>query len=106
MVKLISIFFVSFGIVLGGSLLAGLGAILVKQSPILMMKSVALDIKFWAVLSAIGGTIDTLKGFEEGFIGGHFSVVVRQILYIVSAFAGATIASYILIYIIEGKVRL
>lgn len=105
MIKVISIFFVAFGIVLGGSLLSGLGAVLTKQSPIFIMKSVALDIKFWAVLSAIGGTIDTLKGFEEGFIGGHFSVIVRQILYIVSAFTGATLASYILIFIIEGKIR-
>lgn len=105
MAKLISIFFVSFGIVLGGSLLSGLGAVLTKQSPIIIMKGVALDIKFWAVLSAIGGTIDTLKGFEIGFIGGHFSIAVRQILYIISAFAGATIASYILLFLIEGKIR-
>ncbi len=106
MVKIISIYFVSFGIVLGGSLFAGLGAVLIKQSPIVIMKGVALDIKFWAILSAIGGTIDTLKGFEVGFIGGHLSVAVRQILYIISAFAGATMASYILLFLIEGKVRL
>lgn len=106
MVKLISIFFVSFGIVLGGSLMAGLGAVLTKQSPIVIMKGVALDIKFWAILSAIGGTIDTLRGFEVGFIGGHLSVAVRQIFYIISAFAGATIASYILLFLFEGKVRL
>lgn len=106
MVKLISIFFVAFGIVLGGSLFAGIGAVLTKQSPIVIMKSVALDIKFWAVLSAIGGTIDTLRGFEEGFIGGHFSIAVRQILYIISAFAGATIASYILVFLTEGEIRL
>ncbi len=105
MTKLISIFFVAFGIVLGGSLLSGLGAVLTKQSPIIMMKGVAMDIKFWAILSAIGGTIDTLRGFELGFIGGHLSVAARQILYIISAFAGATIASYILLFLIEGKAR-
>lgn len=105
MTKLISIFFVAFGIVLGGSLLSGLGAVLTKQSPIFIMKGVALDIKFWAILSAIGGTIDTLRGFEMGFIGGHLSVAVRQILYIISAFAGATIASHILLFLIEGKAR-
>lgn len=86
--------------------MAGLGAVLTKQSPIVIMKGVALDIKFWAILSAIGGTIDTLRGFEVGFIGGHLSVAVRQIFYIISAFAGATIASYILLFLFEGKVRL
>lgn len=103
---MISIFFVSFGIVLGGSLLAGLGAVLTKQSPVIIIKGVALDIKFWAILSAIGGTIDTLRGFEVGLIGGNLSVAARQILYIISAFAGATIASHILVFLVDGKVRL
>lgn len=106
MIKLISIFFVSFGIVFGGSLMSGIGAVLTKQSPILIMKSVALDIKFWAILSAVGGSIDTLRGFETGFIGGHLSIAVRQIFYIISAFAGATIASYILLFLFDGKVKL
>lgn len=103
MIRLISIFFVAFGIVLGGSLLAGLGAVLTRQAPLELMKNVALDIKFWAILGAIGGTFEALKGLDEGVLRGHISVAVRQILYIMSAFAGANIASYILVYIVEGK---
>jgi hypothetical protein len=103
MVRLISIFFVAFGIVLGGALMAGLGAVLSRQPPFEMIKNVAVDLRFWAIIGSIGGTFEALRGFEVGFLDGQIKDGVKTILYIISSFAGAEAAAHMIHYIVEGK---
>ncbi|CCQ97756.1 Sporulation membrane protein ytrH [[Clostridium] ultunense Esp] len=103
MVRVISVFFVAFGIVLGGALMAGVAALITRQPPFDFMAQVSEDLKFWAIIAAIGGTFEALKGLHEGVLIGHISALFRQILYILSAFFGANTASYMLLTLLNGK---
>lgn len=103
MARVISVFFVAFGIVMGGALFAGVAALLTRQPPYEFMAEVSEDLKFWAIIAAIGGTFEALKGLHEGVIIGHISALVRQMIYLLSALFGANLASYILITLLKGK---
>lgn len=95
-------FFVAFGVVLGGTMLAGICAVLTMEPPIYRMTSVAEQIKIWALVAAIGGTIDPIRAIEANFIEGHLSPAFKQILYIVCAFAGAHSGSTLIQWICKG----
>lgn len=82
-------FFIAFGVVLGGTLLAGIGAVLVLRPPTNTMLEIAGRIKIWAIVVAIGGTIDPIRVIEFNFLEGHLSPAVKQICYIIFAFLGA-----------------
>lgn len=102
MIRLITIYFIAFGITLGGTFLAGFSALLTRQAPFELMKDVAQDLKFWAIIAAIGGTFDALKGIEEGFLGGQYSSLLRQIFYFFAAFFGANTASGMILMLIRS----
>ncbi|WP_336885176.1 YtrH family sporulation protein [Caldalkalibacillus salinus] len=92
LVTIILDFFVAFGVLIGGCLLGGLGAIIIAQPthpPLDLMSHLADKIKIWAVVAAIGGTIDTLSAIERGFFSGSHGEVVKHLLFICSAFLGA-----------------
>ncbi|MCZ8518352.1 MULTISPECIES: YtrH family sporulation protein [Paenibacillus] len=82
-------FFVAFGVVLGGTMLAGICAVITLDPPVHRMETVAEQIKIWAMVAAIGGTIDPIRAIETHFHDGHISPAIQQILYIVCAFVGA-----------------
>ncbi|MDB5055919.1 MAG: hypothetical protein JWM44_3969 [Bacilli bacterium] len=87
--KLASDFFIAFGIVLGGSLLGGICAVIFLEPPSITMERIAGNIKIWAMVAAVGGTIDPLRLIESHFLEGYLSPAIKQILYIISAFVGA-----------------
>lgn len=82
-------FFIAFGVVMGGALLAGLGAVFLWTPPRLEMLKVAANLKIWALVAAVGGTIDPIRVIESNVLEGHLSMAVRQIGYILFAFLGA-----------------
>jgi len=82
-------FFIAFGVVIGGSLLAGMGAYFAWMPPKVEMMKVAANLKIWALVAAVGGTIDPLRVIESNVIGGHLSLALQQIGYILLAFLGA-----------------
>jgi hypothetical protein len=88
-------FFVAFGVVVGGSLLGGLGAFVIGQPPMHMMKDLAVKLKIWAVVAAIGGTVDTLSVIERGFFEGAHGEIFKQIIFIFSALLGAYTGSFL-----------
>ncbi|MCP3772237.1 YtrH family sporulation protein [Paenibacillus sp. MZ04-78.2] len=95
-------FFVAFGVVLGGTMLAGISAVLTLEPPVYRMTSVAEQIKIWAIVAAIGGTIDPIRAIETHFIEGHISPAIKQIMYIVCAFVGAHMGSTLIQWICKG----
>lgn len=97
-------FFVAFGVVLGGCLLGGLGAFLIGEPPISFMTTLAGKIKIWAVVAAIGGSVDTLSAIERGFLGGAPGEIIKPILFIISAFLGAHVAFLLIRWFAEGGV--
>lgn len=82
-------FFIACGIVLGGAMLGGIGAVLSLQPPTETMMDVANRIKFWALAAAVGGTIDPMRVIESNVFDGNLSPAIKQILYLVFAFLGA-----------------
>jgi len=53
------------------------------------MAELASRLKLWAMVAALGGTFATIRGIELSLLGGRPSDVIRQVLFIMSAFAGA-----------------
>lgn len=82
-------FFIAFGVVIGGSLLAAVGSVLVSWPAASTMLDTAMRLKIWAIVAAIGGTIDPVRVIEYNVLEGHLSPAVQQILFIVFAFFGA-----------------
>ncbi len=82
-------FFIAFGVVIGGALLAGVGSVLVLQAPGTVMLETAAKLKIWAIVAAVGGTIDPMRVIESNMLDGHLSPVVQQVTIIITAFLGA-----------------
>ncbi|WP_160033154.1 YtrH family sporulation protein [Paenibacillus sp. An7] len=89
MSKIILDFFIAFGIVLGGAMLGGVGAVVSLQPPTQTMLDVAGKIKIWALAAAVGGTIDPMRVIESNMLDGNLSPAIKQILYLIFAFLGA-----------------
>lgn len=86
-------FFVAFGVVLGASMLAGLVSLFIWLPPQTTMLDIASRIKIWAVVVAIGGSIDPIRVIESNMMEGALSPVIIQIAYILFAFLGAHLAT-------------
>lgn len=89
LVKMAQDFMVAFGVVLGAAMMTGIHAILTFQSPSADMIKLATSIKIWAVVVAVGGSIDPIRLIESNVMQGYLSPAVKQILFILSAFLGA-----------------
>ncbi|THF73328.1 sporulation protein [Cohnella fermenti] len=86
-------FFVAFGVVLGASMLAGMAALFIWQPPQTIMLDIVVRIKIWAVVVAIGGSIDPIRVIEWNVSKGALSPAIMQVAYILFAFLGAHLAS-------------
>jgi hypothetical protein len=102
LVKWMLDFFIAFGFVLGGSLLAGVGSVLMLQSPANVMESVAANIKIWAMIAAAGGNIDPVRIIEAYFQEGYLSPAIKHILCFASSFAGAQLGYVLIHWICSG----
>ncbi|GIO42546.1 MULTISPECIES: YtrH family sporulation protein [Paenibacillus] len=100
--KAIMDFFVAFGIVLGGALIGGIGAVVSLQPPTQTMLDIAGRIKIWALAAAVGGTIDPMRVIESNFFDGNISPAIKQILFLLSAFMGAHIGSELVRWMCGG----
>lgn len=99
---LIMNFLVAFGVVLGGAMLSGIGAVVTMQAPAVVMEYWADKIKIWALVVAVGGTIDPLRVIESNFLEGHLSPAIKQILSILCAFLGAHMGTSLVLWICRG----
>ncbi|QHW30638.1 sporulation protein [Paenibacillus rhizovicinus] len=97
-------FFIAFGVVFGGSLLAGMGSVLVMTAPADAMMDTASRLKIWALVAAVGGTIDPMRVIESNMIQGHLSPVALQIGYILCAFLGAHMGTELIRWLCRGAV--
>lgn len=84
-------FFVAFGVVLGASLMAGCSSLLTWQppGPVVTMRLVAAQVKIWAIVVAVGGTIDPIRVIEWNMTQGDVTPAFKQLFLIVCAFLGA-----------------
>lgn len=82
-------FLIAFGVVLGGAMLAGMGSVFLMTPPKYKMLEVASNLKIWALVAAVGGTIDPIRVIESQLLEGYLSPAMHQIGYILFAFLGA-----------------
>lgn len=80
---------IAFGIVTGGSLFAGLAALLSDRLPMRAMVEMADQLKLWGTFAALGGTFTALKSIESGLFSGEPGSALRQAIHVLIAFAGA-----------------
>jgi hypothetical protein len=85
----ITYFFISLGVILGGSILGGMAGFLTGKPPLSEMANLAKGLKIWAIVAAIGGTFDAINNFERGYLEGSLADIVKQIAWIISAYLGA-----------------
>lgn len=94
-------FFIAFGVVIGGSLLASVGAVFVSYPAASTMLDTAMRLKIWAIVVAVGGSIDPVRVIEANVTEGHLSPAVQQILFIMSAFLGAHMGTELIRWIVR-----
>jgi len=102
--KLFTDFSIAFGVVIGASMLGGIAAVLTLQPPTFTMKTIAENMKIWAVVAAVGGTIDPFRVIETNFLISDYSPAIQQILYIVSAFIGAHMGNKLIQWVCSGGI--
>lgn len=95
--------FIAFGVVVGGALLAGIGSVLAFSPPSAMMLDTADRLKIWALVAAVGGTIDPLRVIESNMMDGQLSPVAQQLLFILCAFIGAHAGTELIRLICRGS---
>jgi hypothetical protein len=82
-------FLIAFGVMLGASAFAGVGAIINDHPPLKTMYDLASSIKIWAVATALGGTFSSFEVLEDGVFRGEIRLMAKQILYILAALMGS-----------------
>jgi hypothetical protein len=100
--KAILDFFIAFGVVFGGSMLAGIGSVFILLPPATIMIKAASQLKIWALVAAVGGSIDPLRVIESNFVKGHLSPVIVQIALILCAFLGAHTGTELIRWLCKG----
>lgn len=100
--RMVTVFFIALGVVIGGTFIGGLSAIFTKDSPLKMMDEIAQRIKLYAVVSSIGGTFKNLRLLEGSIFQGELSVIMQQVLVLIVGFIGANIGVLIIKGLIGG----
>jgi hypothetical protein len=95
-------FLIALGVVLGGVLLGGLGAFAMDDFPMMRMVRLAEQLKIWAMVAAIGGTIDMIRSFEISILGGQPQLALQQLFILLSAFLGAHTGTMLVRWLIQG----
>ncbi len=83
-------------------MLSGVAAVLTLQSPTEKMLTIAENIKIWAMVAAVGGTIDPIRYIESHVAEGHLNPALKQIVLIVFAFVGAQMGTSLIQMICKG----
>ncbi|WP_078555474.1 YtrH family sporulation protein [Bacillus alkalicellulosilyticus] len=82
-------FFVAFGVIIGGSIIGGIGAYLTGNPPLRTIQDLAGSLKIWALVAAIGGTFDAFTSLERGLFDGNHHDIFKTLMMIFSALCGA-----------------
>lgn len=96
-------FFTALGVVVGGSFIGGLAALFYPESPFHRMQTLAGDIKLWAIVVVIGGTLPTLRALDSGLFGGEVIHLVRQLGVIFAGFLGSQAGYWMVMTMTGGK---
>lgn len=98
-------FLIALGVVVGGSAIGALSALLTFRPPLHVMADLAERLKIWGLVAALGGTFSTIRTLESGLFTGQLGVVARQLTIILSAFLGAHLGYTLITIIAKGSLK-
>ncbi len=98
--SIINNFLIAFGVIIGASVFAGVGAIITDNPPLRAMINLAASIKIWAMAIALGGTFSSFIVIDRGLFEGELKSIIKQVIYIFAALLGAN-AGYGFIRLIQ-----
>ncbi len=87
--NVVNSFLIAFGVIIGASIFAGIGAIINDNPPLKAMLDTAVSTKIWAVAIALGGTFSSFEIIEKGFLNREIRSIIKQAVYVLVALAGA-----------------
>src|SRR5699024_4818472 len=91
-VSLIHCCFIAFGVIIGGAIIGSVGTFLAGGAPLSAIARIAQSLKIWAVVCAIGGTVDAIETFQKGLLAGSTMDLFKQFMLIISAMIGVRTA--------------
>ncbi|MDQ0220073.1 YtrH family sporulation protein [Peribacillus cavernae] len=97
-------YFISLGVLLGGSLIGALGAFFTGQAPLTVISRLSDSLRIWAIIAAIGGTFDTVYVFERGLFNGETKDIIKQFLLILSALGGAQTGALLIYWLTQEHI--
>lgn len=86
--SLINCYFIALGVIIGGSIIGGVGAFLAGEPPLTVINRLSKSLRIWALVAAIGGTFDAISNFQRGLFEGAPIDIFKQILLIIFAMGG------------------
>ena len=98
--NLINNFLIAFGVIIGASFFAGIGAIITGHPPLKAMLDLAGSIKIWAMAVALGDTFSSFVAIEKGLFHGEIKSILKQAVYVLTAILGAN-TGYIFIKLLH-----
>lgn len=93
-------FSVALGLVLGGSMIGAVAAALTHHPPMLTMLELADRLKIWALVAALGGSMDVIRVIGDGMWAGRILAVIQQFSYLTSAFIGCQFGYYLIRWLV------
>jgi len=97
----IHVYFIAFGVVIGGTILGSVGSFLTGDAPLTEMSRIAKSLRIWAIVAAIGGTFDAIANFEKGVLDGSTIDLFKQSMLILSAMGGVKSAILLITWMIQ-----
>ncbi|KNF07511.1 sporulation protein YtrH [Gottschalkia purinilytica] len=94
--NLLYTFLIAFGVVIGASFFAGIGALINNHPPFKTMLDVSSSIKIWAVAVGLGGTFSSFQIIEQGLLKGEIRSIIKQIAFIMSALVGSNLGYFVI----------
>lgn len=89
--NIIYVFLISFGVIIGAGMFAGIGALIIDHPPLKTMFDIASSVKIWAVAVGLGGTFSTFEILEKGIIKGEIRSIIKQAIFVIAAVIGANL---------------
>ncbi len=97
-------YFIAFGVVIGGSIIGSIGAFVTGNAALTEIGRIAVQLRIWAIVAAIGGTFDAIANFERGIYDGSTMDLFKQALFILSAMGGVKTAILLLNWLTQEDI--
>ncbi len=101
LIQLILSFSMSFGMLIGGSLLGSLGSLLAGGYPATTMMDLAERLRIWSAVASLGGTFSTIRMLESILWQRQLTALTQQTGLVIAAFGGAHLGHALIHWVVQ-----